>query len=162
MNLPQFIELANKNGGGSYNLNTGEVNPTSGFMVSLPESECIVKTLDEQTLLRFILDNSEKLANPTYFVGLWYDNLQWYIDVSENVPKLCNAAVLGMLYDQLAIFDCERCKTIPLPTMQTAGTLTQQKAYVDFIVDRIEKGRKLQKALPDYKELDQLVNELKR
>jgi hypothetical protein len=142
MNLPQFLELAKQNGGGSYNLNTGEVNPTSGFMVSLPESERITQQLDKSSLLTFILENSEKLANPTYFVGLWFDNLQWYIDVSENVPKLRDAAVLGMLYDQLAIFDCERGKTIPLPTMQTAGTITQQKAYVDFVVERIEKERR--------------------
>ncbi len=142
MNLVQFIELANEIGGGSYNLNTGEVNPKNGFMVALP-FEQIHGEVNKNNVSQYITQNAERLTAADRFFGLWCDNEKWYFDVSENVARLSDAIRLGMQYDQLAIWDCENAVSIELPKRQTAGTLAQQKAYVDSVVERIEKGRKV-------------------
>lgn len=142
MNLPQFISTAQQNGGGSYNLYTGEVNPSSGYMVALP-FEAIHSEVNKDNVLQYILQNAETLSAVNRFFGLWFDNEKWYFDVSENVSKLSDAIRLGMAFDQLAIWDCENGVSIELPKRQTAGTLVQQKAYIDSVVERIEKGRKV-------------------
>ena len=142
MNLVQFIELANEIGGGSYNLNTGEVNQKNGFMVALP-FEQIHGEVNKNNVLQYIIQNAERLTAANRFFGLWCDNEKWYFDVSENVSRLSDAIRLGMQHDQLAIWDCENGVSIELPKRQTAGTLVQQKAYIDSVVERIEKGRKV-------------------
>jgi hypothetical protein len=142
MNLVQFLDLATTNGGGSYNINTGEHNPNTGYMVSLP-FEHTHSELTKAEVLDYVLKHADALAVDNRYFGLWFDGGQWYYDVSENVTDLGEAIRLGMANNQLAIYDCAKGETIALPTRQKAGTLTQQRAYVDSVVRQIEKERKV-------------------
>lgn len=142
MNLVQFLFRARKLGGGSYNLNTGRFNPSTGFMVAV-NCEKQLPVLSKELVKTYLAEFSEQLAADDAFFGLWLADGVWYYDVSKNVTRLSDAIRLGLAFDQLAIWDCENAVSIELPKRQTAGTLAQQKAYVDSVVERIEKGRKV-------------------
>jgi len=142
MNLVQFLHWARKKGGGSYNLNTGRFNPSTGYMVAV-NCEKQLSVLSKELVKIYLAEYSEQLTADDAFFGLWLADGVWYYDVSKNVSRLSDAIRLGMQHDQLAIWDCENGVSIELPKRQTAGTLTQQKAYIDSVVERIEKGRKV-------------------
>lgn len=139
MNVKKFLELAAKNGGGSYNINSGEINPTTGFMVSLPFEET---HNDLKSVASFLTKQAEHLSKPDHFFGLWFDKV-WYYDVSRNVPTLADAIRIGMKNDQLAIYDCEAGEVVPLPKRQTAGTATQQRAYIESVIRRMTEKEKV-------------------
>ena len=71
MNLQTFLSEALKNNGGSYNITTGEYNPTDGYMVSLPNNELVVDVrdlLETDVLSAYIINNSK--------VFIFFD-MQW-------------------------------------------------------------------------------------
>ena len=131
MNLQTFLSEALKNNGGSYNITTGESNPTDGYMVSLPNNELVIDADDlcATVLSEYIMTNIEELCSDKSFVGLWIDNGKAYLDVSVKYNDIEAACYVGILNDQKAIYDNANAVAIHLPTAQRSGTMTQQRTY---------------------------------
>jgi hypothetical protein len=131
MNLQTFLSEALKNNGGSYNITTGESNPTDGYMVSLPNNELVIDANDlcATILSEYIMTNIEELCSDKSFVGLWIDNGKAYLDVSVKYNDIETACYVGILSDQKAIYDNANAVAIHLPTPQRSGTMTQQRTY---------------------------------
>jgi hypothetical protein len=131
MNLQTFLSEVLKNNGGSYNITTGESNPTDGYMVSLPNNELIINAYDlcATVLKEYIIDNADKLSENDVFVGLWIDNGKAYLDVSVKINDIETACYTGIIYNQKAIYDNAKAVAIHLPTPQRSGTMTQQHTY---------------------------------
>ena len=131
MNLQTFLSEVLKNNGGSYNITTGESNPTDGYMVSLPNNELVIDADDlcATMLSEYIIGNAEELSSDKSFVGLWIDNGKAYIDVSVKYDDIETACYVGILNDQKAIYDNANAVAIHLPTAQRSGTMTQQRTY---------------------------------
>ena len=131
MNLQTFLSEVLKNNGGSYNITTGESNPTDGYMVSLPNNELVIDANDlcATILSEYIMTNIEELCSDKSFVGLWIDNGKAYLDVSVKYNDIETACYVGILSDQKAIYDNANAVAIHLPTPQRSGTMTQQRTY---------------------------------
>ncbi len=131
MNLQTFLSEVLKNNGGSYNITTGESNPTDGYMVSLPNNELVIDANDlcATVLSEYIINNAEELSSDKSFVGLWIDNGKAYIDVSVKYDDVETACYVGIINDQKAIYDNANAVAIHLPTPQRSGTMTQQRTY---------------------------------
>ena len=131
MNLQIFLSEVLKNNGGSYNITTGEYNPTDGYMVSLPNNELVIDADDlcAIVLSEYIMTNIEELCSDKSFVGLWIDNGKAYLDVSVKYNDIETACYVGILSDQKAIYDNANAVAIHLPTAQRSGTMTQQRTY---------------------------------
>jgi hypothetical protein len=131
MNLQTFLSEALKNNGGSYNITTGESNPTDGYMVSLPNNELVIDANDlcATILSEYIINNADELSEDNAFVGLWIDNGKAYLDVSVKYDDLETACYVGIINDQKAIYDNANAVAIHLPTPQRSGTMTQQRTY---------------------------------
>jgi hypothetical protein len=132
MNLQIFLSEALKNNGGSYNITTGEYNPTDGYMVSLPNNELVVDVrdlLETDVLSAYIINNANEFSSDKSFVGLWIDNGKAYLDVSIKYNDLEEACYIGILSNQKAIYDNANAVAIHLPTAQRSGTMTQQRTY---------------------------------
>jgi hypothetical protein len=101
-------------GGLSYNLNTGELNPPSGYMVASPCCEERSPVLDEQTIRSYIEQHTLSLANENNFLGVWFDTVskQFVFDVSRHYSERTQAAVDSLLSNQKAIWDCTNQKEI--------------------------------------------------
>ena len=131
MNLQIFLSEVLKNNGGSYNITTGEYNPTDGYMVSLPNNELVIDADDlcAIVLSEYIMTNIEELCSDKSFVGLWIDNGKAYLDVSVKYNDLETACYVGIINDQKAIYDNANAVAIHLPTPQRSGTMTQRRTY---------------------------------
>ena len=131
MNLSNlFYELA-LNDGFSYNVNTGESNPTTGYMVSLRDCEQQFYTDDFESkdIKNYFVRHVNVLSDESSFLGGWVHDNKVYLDVSINIPNLEDAIYYGMCNDQDAIWDCANNKEIILPLPQKSGTMTQNKTY---------------------------------
>jgi hypothetical protein len=131
MNLQTFLSEALKNNGGSYNITTGESNPTDGYMVSLPNNELVIDANDlcATVLSEYIIANADELSEDNAFVGLWIDNGKAYLDVSVKIDGIETACYVGIINDQKAIYDNANAVAIHLPTPQRSGTMMQQRTY---------------------------------
>lgn len=111
------------NGGVSYNPKKGIVNPTTGFMVSLPDSEKVVNVSEltsadiRAQLTKMLARDSENL-----FFGAWVDDNKVYLDFSLNLEDKNEALLFGELWAQLAIWDCANSETIYLENSQEVET----------------------------------------
>jgi hypothetical protein len=120
MNLVSFSKQAFSQGGGSLNLFSGEVNPTSGYMVSTEGNEVKIQInprLKEdiqiyeltKQVFAYIADKIDSWHEEKYlYLGLWYNSKDglWYFDLSEWVPTFAVAVKLGIQREQKAIWDC--------------------------------------------------------
>ncbi len=127
-NLVQFSKEAFSFNGGSFNLNTGLVNPNKGYMVSTLGNEVklhinpILKNpiqLNELTkaIFNYIGNTFDKWYNAeNIYLGVWYNKKDgfWYLDLSENIASLSEAIILGKERKQLAIWDCKDSNEIKL------------------------------------------------
>jgi hypothetical protein len=132
MNLRKILDKCNADGGVTYNIYSGEYNPTSGYMVSLFGRGAMISgtSHSEAQLANFIHANIDKLANEDYYVGLWKPSSgQTDADVSILIEDLTAACEFGINNNQQAIYDNARGYTISLPTPQRTGTMTQRKTY---------------------------------
>lgn len=139
MNLQNFLSDVLTNGGASFNITTGVYNPNKGFFVSVPNREVQkeVSLFNYEDILAFIRENVQILCNESYFLGGWVENGIVYLDVSEQIFDKRIALTQGINRNQLAIFDASNSSVINLPTRQTSGTLTQQRAYITQAVDNL-------------------------
>ena len=131
MNLSNlFYELA-LNDGFSYNVITGESNPTTGYMVSLNgyEEQFDFNDFDNNILKSYFLNHLESLNKEAAFLGGWLDDNKVYLDVSINISDLETAIYTGIMNNQKAIYDCANKRSIDIPSPQTSGTMRQNRTY---------------------------------
>jgi len=128
MNLISFTKQAYSQGGGSFNLFNGTINPTDGYMVAMEGAEqkvnINIRLKDEHKIkeltnivFRYIsgIDIFDRwYNNPNAYLGLWYSDEMWYLDLSENIEGELIAIDLGNGRKQLAIWDCKNNREIRL------------------------------------------------
>lgn len=141
MNVNKFIQLLKNNSGVSYNMVTKEYNPNKGFFVSLPnlETKVSLQSLSVDDIVTFINKHRSLLQDKTKFIGGWIDNEVVYLDISEQLFDKREALERGYKHSQLAIYNANEGKVIDLPTPQRSGTITQQKAYITQVIDKLSK-----------------------
>lgn len=108
--INKFIETSIKYNGASYSVNTGEINPDTGYMVSLQGHECKLPILDTLGVVQYIKDVSERLITDECYIGSWFNEQDelWYLDVSVQVDNLEEAFRIARENKQIAFWDCER------------------------------------------------------
>ena len=108
------------NGGGSYNLLNGQLNPTDGFMVSIADHETILKNNWIPQLQYHIASYIKEkahilcggLTNQRYFIGAWVENDELYLDVSTKVTTREEAERIAKDNGQKAYYDNGKQETI--------------------------------------------------
>lgn len=119
-NLILFRKSILNNGGGSYNLLNGQLNPTDGFMVSIADHETILKQ-DWIPQLQYHIASYIKekahilcggLTNQRYFIGAWVENDELYLDVSTKVTTREEAIRIAIDNGQKAYYDNGKQETI--------------------------------------------------
>lgn len=112
-NLILFRKSILNNGGGSYNLLNGQLNPTDGFMVSIKDHEQILTGNWMQSLhydiASYIKDKAHILCgavtNERYFIGAWVENDDLYFDISKKVTTKEEAERIARDNNQKAYYD---------------------------------------------------------
>lgn len=139
MNLQHFYSETLQNGGASYSILTGELNPTNGYFVSIANKGITVdlNNFNQKVVADFISENAIQLNQAKYFVGSWIEKGIVYLDITVQVTDKRNALELGYRNGQLAIYDANVGKVIDLPSPQRAGTYTQQRGYITSVIDRL-------------------------
>lgn len=113
MNLVRLWKNLDTTKGGSYNINTGELNPDQGYMVAIAGHEKkypIPKSFAEfSTIIENYLYNNDKidiLAEKEHaFLGLWIDGNILYVDISEQIFNKSTAILRGIRNKQKSIYD---------------------------------------------------------
>ena len=139
MNLRQFYAQTLSNGGASYSILSGELNPDNGYFVSIANKGITVdlNNFNQKVVADFITQNAIQLNQLKYFVGSWVENGVVYLDVTVQVTDKRNALELAYRNGQKAIYDANVGKVIDLPSPQRAGTFTQQRSYITSVIDRL-------------------------
>jgi len=113
MNTPQNLLAHLRNAetnhiGFSYNINNGDSNPETGYMVSRVGHEEIVPQGADLVAYgkHYFLRHAEQLAEDNAYMGCWYNGSQFVFDVSDNVQTKEVAILLGEINNQEAIWDC--------------------------------------------------------
>lgn len=121
MNLINVFDSIKKNGGATYCINTSELNPRCGFIVSLVGYEKIVEVpetfaqFQEVFLAYCTRDIWDQIGGrEDIYFGFWIDNNQLYIDLSERIENKEAAILLGVSRNQLAIWDANAEEKIEL------------------------------------------------
>ena len=110
MNLQKIYSETLKNGGLTYNLDTGEANPKTGYMAGgFAPSDKFPKWqfINGDRLRNFIINNIEFLLHSDTYLGTWMDNNMIYIDISANFKNLSEAFEHAKINKEIAIWDCE-------------------------------------------------------
>jgi hypothetical protein len=94
--------------GFSYNINNGDSNPETGYMVSQKGYEQVAPQGCDLVAYgrNYFLLHAEQLADPTAYMGCWYNAGQFVFDISHNIETMDNAIEMGMTNEQDAIWDC--------------------------------------------------------
>ena len=133
LNLKTVLDEIFLEGGVSYNVTTGEVNPKTGYMVGILgfEKQYDLDTIKANDLREYVLDNAYDLWGENRFIGGWIDTdtQKVVLDISVNITDVTNACSTGIINKQKCIYDCSNKRNISLPAPQTAGTEVQKKAY---------------------------------
>ena len=113
MNTPQNLLAHLRNAetnhiGFSYNINNGDSNPETGYMVSRKGYEQTAPQGCDLVAFgrNYFLLHAEQLADPTAYMGCWYTEGRFVFDISDNLQLLDTAIELGMRNNQEAIWDC--------------------------------------------------------
>jgi len=115
-NLKEFIKSTDENNGATFNLNTGELNPTKGYFVALKRQELKVKYNNpiNEIVQKYVLKNSIDLSDNNTFVGSWIEDGLLYLDVVVMLEDKEEAIKLGQQNEQLAIYDASTKQVITL------------------------------------------------
>lgn len=132
--LENLLQEAQQNNSGfSFNPSTNQTNPTKGYMVSRPEYEAACgRDVLVNFGMKYYNEHKEVLdSNANLYIGCWYNNGTFYLDISENVQTLEVATQLGLHYNQLAIWDCAENEAIEMPIRECSCCgKRSQRVYV--------------------------------
>jgi len=121
MNFITVFDTIIKTGGASYNINTSELNPKTGFFVSLAGFEkatSIPTNLNRfQDIVQSYLTSeilSEIGESPNIYLGFWVHQDTLFLDLSELFEDRTNAIREGYNRHQKAIYDNKNKESIIL------------------------------------------------
>jgi hypothetical protein len=123
MNYTAVLKSIQDSNGASYNLHSGILNPSTGFMVATQSNEQIYDVpTTTSDLYNYVVDYliAKKMwwkvqQNPdNIYLGFWINEGKLYIDLAENIPDRDDAIEAGHYRNQLAIYDCESKQDITL------------------------------------------------
>ena len=140
-NLLTFIQHVQDNGGGSYNMNTGDMNPKDGYFASMQGHETIVNHLNEKTLFDFIKANVMSLTEEDKFIGAWDNDGRIHLDVSVKFDSKEEAIQFGRDNAQIAIYDANEGKDIILADYFKARL---EELRTELRAERISTGELLE------------------
>lgn len=115
-NLNVFIEETLRNGGASYNMWNGDLNPKDGYMVAVNCNEVIVpinycETKEDKFsairmgIIDLIAKNPEAYALSKVYLGSWLHEGKIYLDFSHKLDTKEGALFAGKHSNQIAIWD---------------------------------------------------------
>lgn len=142
-NLREFIQATKQNNGATFNLNTGELNPGSGYFIGLKGGSVSKNRKDNSDLIQqFVLKNSFQLSDKDNFLGSWVEDGEIYLDVVVRVTELKEAIKIGLKNEQIAIYDASKKEVITLNVMLSNEDiadkmLSDMQAYKENIRDII-------------------------
>ena len=140
MNLQKFFEAIIQNGGASYSITSGELNPNFGYFVSASKNDFRVpfNQFHKQIIIDFVYKNAIALSEENCFLGGWISNNQVVLDVVDHIEDRRRALYQGMTNNKEAIFNANIGEDINLPiSRQTSGTITQQQSYITAVIDKL-------------------------
>jgi hypothetical protein len=115
-NLKDFLHATLENGGATFNLVTGELNPSVGYMVALGGHEKIIGSDTfsipqlQYHIADYIKDKAILLASgitdDKKYLGTWIHDGKLYLDISINFIDKAMAVEIATRSNQLAIWDC--------------------------------------------------------
>ncbi len=114
MNFIKLLSLAESNKGATYNVNTGEINPSVGYMVATEGNEFVSGMLTHDVVKDYVNSHSSALSQPNAYLGIWWDGMNWVLDVSEIFEEKRNAIFFGIIRKQRAIWDNANKKEIAI------------------------------------------------
>lgn len=117
-NLLKILNLIRIDGGVSYNINTGEANPTNGFMVGTGKGLILLHYVDKDVLSQFVKENAFELSKDNMFVGVWFDGNNYVLEVSENIKTKRDAVFFGIVRKQKSIWDCAKQDEIKIKSKE--------------------------------------------
>lgn len=112
MNFLNVYNQIVENGGATYNMTTGELNPDSGYMVAQMEFEQVFdfyrnpNVFSEQVksyLTKKILD--QLICRSDIYLGFWLKDGKIYFDVVRKIADRDEAIREGRANKQIAIYD---------------------------------------------------------
>lgn len=117
MNLQTFYKDTIKNGGASFNLLTGEYNPSDGFMLAIKghEFQIPIENFNHKVLSDYIKKNADLLISgvtDNKFLGSWIDKGIVYLDCSVKFDRVVPALESGIDQGELAIWSNENKTSI--------------------------------------------------
>lgn len=102
-------------GSDGFSINLNGDSPKEGYMVSRIGMELRAHNdLFSEKLLKayFVLCRDILKQHPQAYFGGWKDGDVWYLDISENVFNLESALTLGLVRNQISIFDLSTFEAI--------------------------------------------------
>ena len=131
VNLRKVLNKILTEGGISFSLTAEQSDPKTGYMVSLLgfEKRFNINEVADADVKNYVYNNINELWGSNRFLGGFKDNDEVVLDVSINIENATQACYTGIINNQKYIYDCVNKRSILLPTPQTSGTSSQQKAY---------------------------------
>ena len=122
MNFTDVFRSIQETGGASFNVNTGELNPTTGYMVPISknyERKFAVPTNFHDFGIMFkayMAEHWDHLLDSGYrtYIGFWIHERNLYVDLSENIQDKLEAYRDGVERNQIAIYDCAKKEDITI------------------------------------------------
>jgi len=121
MNFLNVFNSIIENGGATYNINTSELNPGSGYMVAQKGFEKIFdfyrnpNVFSEQVQSYLTKDIWEQIYNrPDIYLGFWLKDGKIYFDIVNRITDRTTAILEGRKNEQLAIYDANEKKEIEI------------------------------------------------
>lgn len=115
-NILKAIGSIKETKGCSYNLNTGELNPTSGYMVgikSMGQQEVRYREDSlEDHVKTYLLNWSQVLEGGDLFFGAWVYKGMLCFNLSKRYEDRLEAVEAGRKWGQTAIWDNEKKENI--------------------------------------------------
>ena len=111
-----IVERSKANGGSTTYISTG-LAVTTGFALALSKkTETMVNNLTPEVIEDFIKKYYERfLKQEGNFLGTWFNNGQWHIDVSETFYYKEKALELAKQRELIAIYDLNKGEIIYIP-----------------------------------------------
>lgn len=127
-----------RTGGASYNLMTGECNPTGGYMVAIAGFEKIYNVPEtfnqfQDIILNFLQGRVlDAIANDdALFIGLWTDDEtgKLVVDLAKRYASVETAIIEAGASRQKAIYSCHERKVLHISYVSEDADIETDKNY---------------------------------